>query len=185
MKVEILDVINLVINARIIPDFDTIGDYSAVDSIERLNRHREEQKSRVFVHKHKHDILCKIDDNYILMWLGHMLSNSVRVSPQSFRIVNPIISHEWDGHALSISIKVGLDIADNTPLSLYFEDELFIKKLLIELFDYNSVLWKVKDLDQSKELITHQPMSRVDENRVHVSACIDIGDLFTKGYFEE
>lgn len=109
-----------------------------------------------------------------------MLSNSVRVSPQSFRIVNPIISHEWDGHALSISIKVGLDIADNTPLKLYFEDELFIKKLLIELFDYNSVLWKVKDLDQSKELVTHRLMSRIDENLVQVSAYSDFRDLFKK-----
>lgn len=180
MEVEILDVINLEINARIIPDFDTIDDYSAVDSIERPDRYHEEQKSRVFIHKHKRDIVCKIDDNYILMWLGHMLSNSVRVSPQSFRIVNPIISHKWDGHALSISIKVGLDIADNTPLSLYFEDELFIKKLLIELFDYNSVLWKVKDLDQSKELVTHRLTSRIDENLVHVNAYSDFRDLFKK-----
>lgn len=31
MEVEILDVINLVINARIIPHFDTIVDYSVVD----------------------------------------------------------------------------------------------------------------------------------------------------------
>ena len=180
MEVEILDVINLVINARIIPYFDTIVDYSVVDPMERPDRYHWEQKSRVFIHKHKHDVVCKIDDNYVLMWLGHMLSNSVRVSPQSFRIVNPIISHEWDGHALSISIKVGLDIADNTPLKLYFEDELFIKKLLIELFDYNSVLWKVKDLDQSKELVTHRLMSRIDENLVQVSAYSDFRDLFKK-----
>ena len=185
MEVEILDVINLVINARIIPDFDTIGDYSAVDSIESLSYDAMEHRSRVFIKKHKHDIECKINENYILMWLGRMLSNSVRLKSHSFRIVNPIISHDWDGKELNIKIKVGLDIDSRTPFRLHVEDELFIKNMLIELFDYNSILWDVKDLDQRKELITHQPMSRVDENRVHVSACIDIGDLFTKGYFEE
>lgn len=185
MRTEILEVMNVVIDAKIVPDFDAIGDYSAVDPIESLSASVMEHRSRAFMEKHKHDIVCKIDENYILMWLGRMLSNSVRLRSHSFMIVNPIIVYEWDGRELNISIKVGLDIDGRTPFGLYVKDELLIKNMLIELFDYNSILWGVKDLDQSKELITHQPMSRVDESRVTVNAYINFGDLFTKGYFEE
>lgn len=173
-------VMKLNIKAKVNPYFDTIVNDSLVDPIERLSKDDIDYRSNRFILENRDKIVCRINEDYIMMWLGHMLSHSVTLRPSGFMIEHPNISYQWNGCVLELEIDVFVNIGEGTPFGLYFRNEQFIKSLLIELFDYNSILWEVKDLDQRNDLITHRLISRVDERRVDVNAYIDFGDLFKK-----
>lgn len=168
------------IKAKVSPFFDTVANTSLVDPIERLNDYDISCRSNTFVLNNWNNIVCKINNDYIMMWLGHMLSQSVKLKPCGFMIEHPNISYQWNGHVLKIEIDVFVNIDEGTTFGLYFQNEHFIKTLLVELFDGNSIIWGVRGLNQSNDLITHRLISRVDERQIDVNTNIDFGDLFNK-----
>ena len=178
-------VMKLNIKAKVNPYFDVIDRDSLVDPITIRSGYDINYEITKLISMNRDKIVCKINDDYIMMWLGHMLSQSVTLRPRGFMIEHPNISCHWNGYVLEIEIDVLVDMDEYTPFSRYFTNEQFIKSLLIELFDCNNILWEFKYSNQDTDSITHRLISRVDERSVEAHAYIDFGDLFTKGYFEE